>query len=57
MNNVMHTETSIWTLDETSDKWIGKCKECKGEKAQYTPEVLAAKGIKPCGTCNTIKKE
>ena len=54
MAKTMHTNTSVWTLDEKIDKWYGVCNECKGEKSKYTPQVLKNKKIEPCGTCTNM---
>ena len=51
----MHSDSTTWTEDDHG-MWHGLCKECKGEKAQYTPEVLKSKGMKPCQTCTDIKR-
>lgn len=50
----MVTKLTIWDLNEKEGKWYGRCVECKGEKAQYTPQVLKQKGIKPCQTCTDL---
>lgn len=49
----MYSKISIWTEDGHG-MWHGICKECKGEKAQYTPEGLKKAGIKPCQTCTDL---
>ena len=54
-NITMRTELTLWTLDESISKWTGKCLECRGEKAQYTPQILKNKGLKPCSLCTDIK--
>ncbi len=53
----MHTDLSTWVYDEKLESWKGFCKECKGEKAKYTPDVRVRENIKPCSICSTIKKE
>ena len=53
-NNKMVTKTTVWVLDSTTDIWHGRCIECKGEKAKYTPQALKNEGIKPCQTCTNI---
>jgi hypothetical protein len=55
MNTTMRTDATVWTLDEKTDMWHGLCIECKGEKAKHTPQILKAKGLKPCGTCTDMK--
>jgi len=55
MANVMVTKWSIWTYNERETKWYGKCIECKGEKAKYTPQELVMEKIKPCPTCTNIQ--
>jgi hypothetical protein len=52
----MHSDTTVYTYDERGMIWHGVCKECKGEKAKYTPEQLKAQKIKPCETCTDMKR-
>jgi len=55
MAKTMHTNMSIWTLDEKIEKWYGLCVECKGEKAKHTPKVLKNKKLKPCSICTNME--
>jgi hypothetical protein len=55
MANTMITKLTIWTFNEREGKWYGICRECKGEKAKYTPQILKDKGIKPCEMCTNME--
>lgn len=48
----MYTKFSTWTYD--GNAWKGLCRECKGEKAKYTPSILKREGVKPCTLCTNI---
>lgn len=55
MAAVMHTKFTVWSFNDVETKWYGVCKECKGEKAKFTPQTLKNKGIKPCETCTNVE--
>jgi hypothetical protein len=56
VNRPMHTKTTMWKHDETTDSWRGTCLECKGEKSKHTPQILKNLGIKPCALCTNLEE-
>ena len=55
MANIMYTKLTVWTYVEKENKWYGLCRECKGEKAKYTPQALKNAGLQPCSMCTNLE--